>query len=216
MMIATTKAGAAKSATREDRETLLRELDDRVRNNLSLLLALVKLHMDHPPASVMAALSRISGQIMALATIYDMTREGGAIGESRNAAELYTRLISAIERDLAPLGKIRFTADSGTVEIPIKAATTLAIVLGELLFDAIDRASEAGKAPEISVNLDYQGHCRFTVRIADKAPSDGERLSADTLAHALGGELRTKVDASGTERELIFDAFEPDGSCAAP
>ncbi len=196
----------------EDKDLLLRELDHRVRNNLSVLLGLVRMNMANPPASASAALARVAGQITALSTIHDLTR-GFPGGDRGNAAELFASFIAGIERGLHTLGKIEFSSDAGAAEVPIEAAPTLCILLGEMLFDAIERASRTGKAPEIRVNLSYQGHCRFSLEVADTAPRDKSRLAAQSLATSLGGELITSGGAGFTVRELRFSSMGSDGAC---
>jgi two-component sensor histidine kinase len=196
----------------DERSALLRELDHRVRNNLSVLMGIVKFHLDNPPPSATAALSRIAGQILALSTIYDMSR-GSPEGESGDAAELCASFIANIERNANPLCRIGFTAKGASAEIPLEAAKTLGIALGEMLLDSMERSSRKGTIPDIKVSLVYEGGCRFTVRVRDSSPPDEGRLMASALARALGGELRTTGGADFTERELVFSSADSDGSC---
>jgi two-component sensor histidine kinase len=196
----------------DERSALLRELDHRVRNNLSVLMGIVKFHLDNPPPSATAALSRVAGQILALSTIYEMSR-GASEGEGGDAAELCASFIANIERNLCPLCRIGFTAKGASAEIPLEAARTLGIALGEMLLDSMERSSRKGTIPDIKVSLVYEGECRFSVRVRDSSPPEDGQLMASALARALGGELRTIGGTDFTERELVFSSAEPDGSC---
>jgi two-component sensor histidine kinase len=196
----------------DERSALLRELDHRVRNNLSVLMGIVKFHMDNPPPSATAALSRVAGQILALSTIYDMSRDASE-GEGGDAAELCASFIANIERNMNPLCGIGFTAKGASAEIPLEAAKTLGIALGEMLLDSMERSSRKGRIPDIKVSLVYEGDCRFSVRVRDSSPPDEGPLMASALARALGGELTTIGGADFTERELVFSSAESDGSC---
>jgi two-component sensor histidine kinase len=211
-MICDAPAGAARIPIAEDRDLLLHELDHRVRNNLSVLLGLVRFHLEYPPASATAALSRIAGQIMALSTIHDLTRGKPEEGLG-NASELCAAFIADIERNLCPPCRIQFIAGAGAAEIPLEAARTLGLVLGEMLLDSMERSSRAGRIPEIKVVLVYEGGCRFSVKVADTAPREEGNLMASALARALGGELRTIGGDDFTERELLFSSADADGSC---
>jgi two-component sensor histidine kinase len=198
----------------DERDEVLRDLDDRVRNNLSVLMGIVRFHLDNPPPTATAALSRVAGQILALSTIYDMSRRGDADGgRGRSAAELCSSFIANIERNLCPLCRIDFVARGASAEIPFEAARTLGIALGEMLLDAVERSAREGTMPDIKVSLVYEGSCRFSVRVRDASPPEEGELMAAALARALGGELRTIGGAGFTERELSFSSAEADGSC---
>jgi two-component sensor histidine kinase len=211
-MTAGTSAAEAGVPASEDRESLLRELDHRVRNNLSVLLGLVRLHLEHPPSTATAALSRVAGQIMALSTIYDLTKWRPEEGRG-SAAELCASFIADMKRNLCPRCGIEFIADVQTAEIPVEVARTLGIVLGEMLLDSMERSTRAGRTPEMKVALAYEDGCRFSIKVTDRAPREDDRLIAATLARALGGELRTTGGADFTERLLLFSSADADGSC---
>lgn len=196
----------------DERDEILRDLDDRVRNNLSVLMGIVRFHLDNPPPTATAALSRVAGQILALSTIYDMSRRvDDGLGSS--AAELCSSFIANIERNLCPLCRIDFVARGASAQIPIEAARTLGIALGEMLLDAVERSAKRGALPDIKVSLVYEGSCMFSVRVRDASPPEEGELMAAALARALGGELRTTCGAGFTERELSFSSAEADGSC---
>lgn len=195
-----------------DREDLLRELDHRVRNNLSVLLSMVTFQLRSPPESSVAALSRIAGQIMALSIVHDLTR--GKPEEGReSAAGLCAALIARLRRELCPRCEIEFATEGDPAEIPLDVARNLGIALGELLLDSSLRSDRAGVPPRMRVILAYEGDCRFSVRISDRAPQDEDKLMAAALARALGGEFRETDGADFTEREMTFSSYEADGSC---
>jgi two-component sensor histidine kinase len=197
-----------------ERDELLRDLDDRVRNNLSVLMGIVRFHLDNPPPTATAALSRVAGQILALSTIYDISRRGGEDeGRGRSASELCSSFIANIERNLCPLCRIDFVTRGASAQIPIEAARTLGIALGEMLLDAVERSARKGTMPDIKVSLIYEGSCMFSVRVRDASPPEEGEMMAAALARALGGELRTTCGAGFTERELSFSSAEADGSC---
>jgi two-component sensor histidine kinase len=202
----------AATRTPEGREALLRELDHRVRNNLSVLLSMVMFQMRRPPESALAALSRIAGQIMALSTVYDMTR-GKSEGDYESAAKLCSSFIAKMNRELCPLCEIEFTSDGAAAEIPVEIARTLSIALGDLLLDSSERTARAGLPPRIKVLLAYEGDCRFSIKISDPAPREDDRLMAPALARALGGEFRATGGPDFTERELTFSSADSEGAC---
>jgi two-component sensor histidine kinase len=203
---------SGKALGRDERDRLLRELDHRVRNNLSVMMGIVRFHLDNPPPSATAALSRIAGQILALSTIYDMSRDRAEGGRS-SAAELCSAFIASMERSLCPLCRIDFTAKGERMEIPLEAARTLGIALGEMLLDAAERSARKGGVPDIKVALAYEGGCKFSLKVRDASPPGEGSLMAAALARALGGELRMTGGEDFTERELSFSSANENGFC---
>jgi two-component sensor histidine kinase len=195
----------------DERDDLLREFDHRMRNELSTLMAIIRYHLDNPPPSATAVLSRLAGQILAISATYDMSR--GAREGGGDAADFCASFIADIERDLCPLCRIGFDAQGAKAELPTEAARTLGVALGEMLLDAAERSSRKGAIPEIKVALVYEGDRRFTVRVRDSSPPEEGPLMADALARALRGELRTMGGSDYTERELTFSSAGSDGAC---
>jgi hypothetical protein len=79
----------------------------------------------------------------------------------------------------------------------------------ELLADASERASAAGRPPRVEVALAEDGDDRVTLRFCDDQPSIGVPRLATILAELVGGSLREKAGATRTERELVFQAPAP-------
>jgi two-component sensor histidine kinase len=184
---------------------LRQELEDRVRNNLSVMLALVKLQAANPPLSAAMALARVAGQIVTLAAIYDEsieTRKDGLV-ELRGWCN---RIIGAVVRGLTKSGTIVLTGENREINIPLERAQTIGLTLGELLADASERARRTDRETRIEVNLDQAGPSSLALRVRDEAPSEALPPVAVMLARELGGRLANRGSEGRSVRELLFDA----------
>jgi two-component sensor histidine kinase len=184
---------------------LRRELEDRVRNNLSVMLALVKLQAANPPVSAAMALARVAGQIVTLAAIYDEsieTQKDGLV-ELRGWCK---RIIDAVARGLAKSGTIVLTGENREINVPLDRAQTIGLTLGELLADASERARKTGHETRIEVELCQTGPSRLALRIRDEAPSEALPPVAIMLAREFGGRLANLGSDGHSEREFLFDA----------
>lgn len=184
---------------------LRRELEDRVRNNLSVMLALVKLQAANPPVNAAMALARVAGQIVTLGAIYDEsieTQKNGLI-ELRGWCK---RIIDAVTRGLAKSGTIILTGENREINVPLDRAQTIGLTLGELLADASERAHKTDRETRIEVELCQRGPSRLALRIRDEAPSEALPPVAIMLALELGGQLANLGLDGNSERELLFDA----------
>lgn len=192
------------SDEQEEIAGLRRELEDRVRNNLSVMLGLVKLQSANPPVSANMALARVAGQIVTLAAIYDESTETQKNGMVELRGWL-KRIIAAVTRGLMKTGTIALTGNAREINIPLDLAQTVGLTLGELLADASERARRMERETRIEVELDRTGPFRLALRVSDEAPSETLPPVALMLARELGGELRELAGYDRSEREVLFD-----------
>jgi two-component sensor histidine kinase len=196
---------AVKAATFTSCESEListrRELDHRVRNNLSILLGLVRLEASFPPSSAAEALSRVAGHIATVAAIYDRS-EG--LEEYVDPVSWCESLIASIAKGLERPCIVSFSSKAGRSRIQMETAQTLGLIIGELIVDAASRAFKSGREPRIDISLERGSDGEMTINVRDQAPCLERPQLAIELASLIGGKLQDRKTSDGTERILVF------------
>jgi two-component sensor histidine kinase len=187
-------------------EELRSELESQGRNNLQLILSLVKLQQEYPPSTAVSALARVSGQIQILSSAYDESVHRDGIVEIASWCKAF---FSSIAPGLVHPGTIAFSAGPCATRILRRDGQSLGFAIVELLADASERASALGRPPQVEVTLAGEGDGRAILRFSDDQASHGLPRLASILVELGGGSLREKADAKRTERELVFEASVP-------
>lgn len=181
--------------TVEERDLLLRELQHRVKNNLQMLVGLVRATARETAAPAAAeALVEVAGRISAVGVgqqlLYSLDRL-----ETVESQEFFST-ISAAALALDG-GRVRLELEVEPVEIANDKAAPLALILNELLTNAVkhagaDRAetrvrvrfSRSGRSVELSVEDDGPG---FEPEAAERAAS--RRASGLGLVRGLATQI---------------------------
>jgi two-component system, sensor histidine kinase PdtaS len=184
-------------------DSMARELDHRVRNNLSVMLALVRLQSEYPPTTAAAALARVSAQISMLAALYDGSSEA-IYGEGVRIHDWCGSIVASIARSAGRPDAITFSSPNFDLRLPMERAQSIGLAFGELLSDCIERARQAHSEPRVSVGLS-EGEGGMVLRIIDQESSTSLPPLALRLAEVTGCEISSLSELGRTERELLFD-----------
>jgi two-component sensor histidine kinase len=217
---------ALRSALAE-KKLLLRELHHRVKNNLSVIKSLVQLQRSRSkdPAFLEAA-DDLIGRIFAISLVHDQLNAD----HSLSIVEI-SKFIEALATNLADgLGLedsgISLELRTGDRFIQIEAATSLGLIVNEILTNSLKHASSLGeKKPSIRLDLLLEGD-DYRLTIIDDGPGPAAKRGAEgsgglgmklvrALARNLGGEATLEaIEESqgggpvvrGTRFELVFPA----------
>jgi two-component system, sensor histidine kinase PdtaS len=155
----------------------LREIHHRVKNNLQTISSLLRLQgrrSDSPEAK--AAIEESVRRIRSIALVHEtLSRQTGTDVAFGEIVRPLVRLVE--ETTNSPDRRVRFSVEGDAGVLPARVATPLAVVLNELLQNAVDHAFPANGGPatgEVSVILDDDGD-ELRVRVVD----DGVGLPAD-------------------------------------
>jgi PAS domain S-box-containing protein len=124
----------------QEKDTLLRELQHRVKNNLQMITALIRLEARTLPDdnATTEAFDRLAGRIEALAVLYRALTEEGAT-ESIDLGTYLSEVASAVMRAHAVEG-IRLDLKIDTWRVSIDVAMPTGLVVNELLTNALKHA----------------------------------------------------------------------------
>lgn len=121
----------------ETQAVLMREMQHRVKNNLQTVASLLSLQMRRAESSEAAGLLALSAaRVQSIAAVHELFSEED-IGLA-TAGEIANRIMEIVQNDLAPPSlKIDFAVHSEPIKLGSKQATLLALVLNELVSNAI-------------------------------------------------------------------------------
>ncbi|WP_421996066.1 sensor histidine kinase [Roseococcus sp.] len=180
----------------KEKDTLLRELQHRVKNNLQMITALIRLETRNmPDDAVGGAFERLAGRVEALALLYRSMSEADA-GETIDLGIYLSQIAAAVMRAHAVEGiRLDLKVDSWPVSVNVAMPTGL--VVNELLTNALKHAFEGRDGGTITLHslVDEKG-CR--VVIADDGnglPEGVEWPKPDRLGAMIVQSLRQNAAA---------------------
>lgn len=197
---------------------LVHEVDHRVKNNLLTIASIVKLQARMSDNDlVKRTLFSVLNRVEALSTVQRKLFTSSDLGRfdvSDFAKDLIEDLVGALKRD-----DIRVTTDLSPVLVPAVKASPLALIINELVLDAVRRGlSDGGGDIHLQVRR-TNGH--FVIRVTDTTkpvsvnPEEEAfgRLMLETCAKQLGAKIAREVEGHRTDVQvtmLVEDAKETD------
>jgi two-component sensor histidine kinase len=167
-----------------DKETLLRELHHRVRNNLNIIKSLVQLQKNRSSdPAFLAAADDLLGRVFAISLAHEQLYGGSQI-VSVDLASYIASLVSSIELVLDDGTRGIDIVQSYEIEdtrIPADFATPLGLIVNEALTNARKHAFGGIAEPMVAIGLSREGD-EFILSIED----NGVGLKAQTEKPGLG------------------------------
>jgi len=155
------RPGALEAALAQ-KTALLEEVDHRVKNNLQLIASLILLQSRRTAdEAARAALKSVLERVTAVATVHRRLFQGdpSRLEVADFVRDLTSDLAAAAGRD-----DLEIALDLEHLAIPASSAAAFALVVNELLGNALKHAFPAGRAGRIAVGLvDRGGACVLTI-----------------------------------------------------
>lgn len=210
------RIGAAAMPRGVDDGLAVKEVNHRVKNNLQLIASMLGLrarNSSHP--EVKAAFEENIGKILAIASIYDVLSHGDA-GPEENGDRIFLRPI--LEKVCYTIGTclecgtegITVGVNGGDVLIEADKAVTVALVVNELVANAVKHAFPARRAGAITVSIEA-GNAYSSILVADNGVGmpDGMDTAGGVgmnIVHSLVAKLcgKLRVETNGGSR-VMFD-----------
>ncbi|HEX6377380.1 MAG TPA: histidine kinase dimerization/phosphoacceptor domain -containing protein [Allosphingosinicella sp.] len=169
-LVALSEAGRRSDARQQElerliaeKDTLLRELQHRVKNNLQMITALIRLEARNLPDDATGSrFDRLAGRVEALALLYRSLSDD-VDAESIDLGVYLSEIASAVMRAHAPEG-IRLDLKVDTWPVSVNVAMPTGLVVNELLTNALKHAFPGRDGGTITLHsLVEAGGCRVTV-----------------------------------------------------
>lgn len=194
-----------------DAKTLLvHEVDHRVKNNLLTIASILKLQArTSRDETVRQTLRSVLDRVEALSTVQRKlftTADVERFDVSDFARELVTDMIGALRRD-----DIHITFDLSPVLVPASKASPLALIINELVGDALRRGlKDGGGSIDICIRR-LNGH--FQIRVHDcMQPVDVDAADEEfsrTILETCARQVNAKIDRQKSDRDTIVDIRLP-------
>ncbi len=184
------------------KDATIREIHHRVKNNLQTIASLLRLQtrrLRSPEAK--AALAESERRIRSIAIVHEtLSREPGDIVHFGEIVRPLARLVE--DTASSPELRIRFSVDGDAGDLPGEVATPLAVVLNELMQNAVDHAfPEGSQGAQVSVQLRREGDF-VVIEVVDNGAGLPDEFSLEgsqglglSIVHALvTGELDGSIE----------------------
>ena len=204
----------------ENEQRLRQELIHRVKNNLAMLMALLRLnerHAENP--ETLAQIEEMERRVLSISAVHDLLDAHDAM-EYVQADELIERICMQLERALAP-GTVSIRRTLVPVRLHISDATPLALIVNELVTNAIKHAFPDGTGGTISIHLKKNGVEKLEAIVEDDGVGvempvgEAVRGKGSVILQALAEQLQGKIVRtadSGTRWQLVFAPREGEES----
>ncbi len=207
-------AAATLERSVREKETLLKEIHHRVKNNLQVVGSILSLH-SHRTAdpAVRGVLAEVKGRVHAIALLHER------IYRSTDLASIdlleYVRGLTADVARVAGTGRGGARVSGASVLVDMDAAVPVGLVVNELVTNAFKHGTSAGGAPvsievrvaplaeSVRVAVEDDGPGPPPADATDPPRSLGMFLVA-SLAEQLGGSFRLTCEGGITRAELLF------------
>lgn len=155
---------------------LLRELQHRVKNHLSMVVSMIRLQASRnvTPDSLSAVGRRVEALALLYEEMFDATMGTGA-GETIRTGAYLSRIANVVAR-IAGQAAVRINVDCEEIDLPVDQAARLGLLLSELLTNSLEHAFKGRDEGMINVRFKKLsgGGVRLTVE------DDGVGLPEDS------------------------------------
>lgn len=161
------KARAILDETLRERELLMRELQHRVKNNMHMLAAmLVGAEREATSAEAKAALRDAASRFFAVSAVQQLLYDSADL-ERIDSEALVRTLVSAAVSSATEAPAMEVAVDP--MDLPIEAAVPIALILNELLTNAIKYGRVPARPQRIRLEFLQKGS-RIQICVADNGP----------------------------------------------
>ena len=202
----------------EYQEALVREVHHRVKNNLQTIISLIGLEAAQTKNADVKAFARtITRHIQSVSLTYEMLSRSDS--DAVNVKYLLTKLTENLHNYMLTLQPtISITIEGDNVKLPANLASTVALIVNELLQNSLKYAFFGRKSGEIHIQIqrgdDFStlvvsdNGCGYDLNEAPVGTGLGMRLIRSLVESSLHGALDVKTDMSGTSTR--FTVRNPD------
>lgn len=207
----------ARAAT-EETDLLLRELRHRIRNDLTNLVAILRMQAKSTDGEATSQLNGAADRLQVLAAVHErLSRQGHSpIVDMKPFIE---NLCGELRATLLPLKPVALDVDVEELSLPSTRAVCIGLIVNELVTNAIKYAFPDDREGSICVYLECDGS-QVEVGVEDDGigfTDEGVDVSGlghrlvRSLAAQLGGRFACQVEGAGMSCTVTFPREAPSG-----
>ena len=202
-------------ASLQEKETLLREIHHRVKNNLAVVSSLFSLESDYTKDDqTLRLLQEAQDRVGSMALVHESLYQSGNLA-AVNFGEYTHTLLDSLVCTYGPSRQIRFRTEVEEVLLSVDVAIPCGLILNELITNSLKHAFPADRAGEIYIGLHRGEDDQCVLRVADSGVGIPPGLDAQNvrslglrivraLTGQLNGEFQIRRANPGTEAWLSF------------
>ncbi|WP_455383692.1 sensor histidine kinase [Salinispira pacifica] len=185
----------------EEKNTLLREVYHRVKNNLQVVISLLSLQaakLKDPEART--ALQAVRGRVSSMALVHETLHNSTSLS-SVDARTFIEKLVGSVARLHEELRDVRIVLEVEPLMIESAPLVSLGLILNELCSNSYEHAFTQGAPGTIAVSLRRVDDNRIRVTFTDDGaglPEGFEPSRSGTLGMSLVYQLSKQLDGSIT------------------
>lgn len=198
------------------RSAILQEMHHRVKNNLQQIASLMRLQMHYSRYKTVEEVIQDSlSRILAIAQVHELlSREDLDMVSLRKIA---SSILHNTKQALVPPGKqIHSRVEGEDVLLPLQQATAVALILNELIQNAIEHGFKDRSEGEISVRVEFtNGHVLLEVaNDGEPLPPEFDAARSNTLGvkiidNLARGTLRGRFEISSADSRTVARVVFP-------
>lgn len=192
----------------EEKDTLLREITHRTKNDLELLRSILSLQSssieDEEAQRVVAAAEQ---RVAVMARIYSAFHESG-IGTQMTPCAMLNDL-AAYWRGTLPVGESTFAFDCEGVFLPERVIVALGIITNEIVTNVAKYANVEGVTLHVSIEVTAPSRGMLRLTVTDDGPGFPSEV-VDGSKRGLGLTLTTALAEQYDGSLSLKNRFEPD------
>lgn len=149
----------------QDKDTLLKELQHRVRNNLQLITALIRIDARNQREESSVNLDRLAGRIESLQLLYkDLSTDG--LGQAVELGHYISEIAAAVMHTYAVDG-IRLDLKVDHAPASVNVAMPIGLIVNELLTNAFKHAFNGRESATLIVRCLHEEDNKYRIVVAD-------------------------------------------------
>ena len=191
----------------------LRETHHRIKNSLQLVASILNLQArKHRGTETEKILVENVGRVLAISTIHDILTQTQDQIDRISSLALLEKLVTGLQAFVPEEKQIQITVQGDEVELNGGQAGSIALVVNELITNALEHAFEESDSGIVQVSF-RAGKLFHTVTVSDNGsgfPADfssedrlGLRIAETTVRSKLKGNFHVYSDLNGTQ--ISFD-----------
>ena len=188
-------------ASLKERETLLKEIHHRVKNNMQVVSSLLSLQAAQATEpETIEMLNESQRQIRSMALIHEKLYRSGSLAEIDFGDYVESLIGELLRMYNVPLGVITITTDIENVQLGVDTAIPCALIINELVSNSLKYAFPDGRTGGVTVAL-QRANGAYTLTVADDGvgfPADVDFRATDSLGMQLVVTLVNQLEGTIT------------------
>lgn len=192
------QAELALHASLREKEALLKEVHHRVKNNLQVIMSLLRLEgRRSAQPDTQSVLGEMQSRIRSMALLHESLYRAGTFAAVDLGTYLHQLAAQSFRTHATSAGRIRLQLDLASVEVEMDQALPCGLLVNELLSNTLKHGFPAGRTGDVRVELQPIAHGpQWRLCVSDTGiglPADFEARRTESLGLQLVSDLTAQL-----------------------